>query len=81
MYYDSKDVKDVRIKAVAYSPDEKQVFALGTNWAIYRFRVPLESTEAEAQRLVIDAKASLTDADCAKYLHQRPCPSQLRRSP
>jgi WD40 repeat protein len=79
LYYDSKDAKDVRLKAVAYSPDEKQIYAIGTNWAMYHFPVPFEELQGEARRLVIEAKASLTDGDCGKYLHQNPCPQQVRR--
>src|SRR5579871_4093041 len=76
-YYQAALVKDVAIRAVAYSPDEKEIFALGANWATYRFTVPLEDLPAEARRLA--GKTPLTDQDCAAYLHQTPCPPQVRR--
>ncbi len=78
LYYGNKDVK---IKGVAFSADGQQIYAAGDDWSVYRFVTPLEDLNAEARRLAIEAKASLTDDDCAKYLHQRPCPAQLRRIP
>lgn len=73
--------RDVKIKGVAFSPDEEQIYGTGDNWTLYRFAVPLADLKAEARKLAIEAKVSLTDEDCGKYLHQRPCPQQLRRIP
>jgi WD40 repeat protein len=78
LYYDNKDVK---IKGVAFSADGEQIFAAADDWTVYRFATPLEDVNAEARRLALEAKASLTDADCAKYLHQKTCPLQVRRIP
>ena len=56
LYYDDKEVK---IKGVAFSPDEKQIYAAGDNWTLYFFDAPLADLNAEARRLAIDAKGFL----------------------
>ncbi|MEP7305148.1 MAG: hypothetical protein ABJA98_06490 [Acidobacteriota bacterium] len=75
------DNQEVKIKGVAFSADEKQIYAAGDNWTLYRFDAPLQDLNAEARRLAIDTKTTLTDEHCGKYLHQQPCPQQLRRNP
>jgi WD40 repeat protein len=77
LYYAGKDV----VKWVAFSRDEKQIYAVGDDWTIYRFATPLADLNAEAVRLVTGAKASLTDEDCGTFLHQQPCPAKIRRTP
>jgi len=40
----------IRIKAVAYSPDERQIYAIGDNASIYRFPVSLDDLIVEAKK-------------------------------
>jgi WD40 repeat protein len=75
------DDKGVQIKGVAFSPDEKHIYAVGDNWTLFRFVTPLADLNEEARKLAFDANVSLSDQDCGKYLHQQRCPSQLRRTP
>jgi WD40 repeat protein len=90
VYYDAREQRNLTpprsgpkllIRAVSYSPDEKQIYGIGNNWAVYRFPVPLEDPEAEARRLATELQSTLDDDVCDKYLHQKPCPEQLRRIP
>jgi WD40 repeat protein len=69
----------VSIKAVAFSDDEKQVYAVGDNSILFHFSVSLDDLIAEARKRS-DANKDLTAEDCEKYLHQ-PCPDALRRVP
>jgi WD40 repeat protein len=39
-----------RIKAVTYSPDERQIYAVGDGWIIYRFPVSLDDLMVEAKK-------------------------------
>ena len=40
----------MRMKAVTYSPDERQIYAVGDNWSIYRFPVALDALIVEAKK-------------------------------
>src|SRR4051794_31338658 len=64
-----------RIRAVAFSRDEKELWAVQENWSLYRISLPLEDLNAEALRLVVASKSEITDQDCEQYLHQKPCPA------
>ena len=41
MYYEGAE--GLRIKAVTFSPDERQIYAIGDNWTLYRFPVACRS--------------------------------------
>jgi WD40 repeat protein len=63
------------IGAVALSPDETQLYAIGNDWAVYRHPLRLDDLIAVARKRVA---RPLTDEDCLKYLHQTPCPAEVR---
>jgi WD40 repeat protein len=62
------------VRAVALSPDETQLYAVGNDWAVYRHPLRLDDLIAMAHKRVT---RSLTDDDCLKYLHQTPCPADV----
>jgi hypothetical protein len=76
LYYSGGSEK-VSLKAVAFSPDEKHVYALGDNWTLFRFPLVIDELVADARRRA--AGAVLKDDDCLKYLHQTPCPALRSR--
>lgn len=79
LYY-SGGTQPARILAVAFSRDEKRIYAVGENWTLYTLTVPLDDMAAEARLLATQQKGQLRDEDCATYLHQA-CPPALRRTP
>jgi hypothetical protein len=48
MYYEGAE--GLRIKAVTFSPDERQIYAVGDNWTLYRFPVSLDDLIIEAKK-------------------------------
>jgi WD40 repeat protein len=42
--------EQIKIRAVAFSPDERQIYAVGDNWSIFRFPVALDEVIAEANK-------------------------------
>ncbi len=81
LYYGAREAggDKVRIKAVAFSEDERQVYAVGDDSTLFHFSVSLDDLIAEAGKRS-GAKKDLTGDDCQKYLHQ-PCPEILRHAP
>ena len=79
LYYSPAGSERVTIKSLAFSASETQVYAVTDDVGVYRFTLPLDDQLKEAKQRV--GKSSLSDADCLRYLHQQPCPVQLRRQP
>ena len=79
LYYSPRGGERVSIKALAFGPDEKRVYAVTDDVGVYEFPLALDAVIREATTRV--KHASLSDADCVKYLHQQSCPGQLRRRP
>ena len=48
LYYQAKE--GLTIKAVTFSPDERQIYAVGDDWSLYRFPVSLEDLLLEAKK-------------------------------
>jgi hypothetical protein len=82
LYYDTTEAIEakVKIKAVAFSADERQVYAVGDNFSLFHFPVSLDDLITEARQRTKDAKTIVSEEVCEKYLHQ-PCPEALRRAP
>jgi len=41
---------EINIRAVAFSPDERQIYAVGDNWSIFRFPVAVDDVITEAHK-------------------------------
>ena len=48
LYYQAKE--GLTIKAVTFSPDERQIYAVGDDWSLYRFPVSLDDLLVEAKK-------------------------------
>jgi WD40 repeat protein len=51
MYYQGQtfDKRDIKMNAVVFSPDERQVYAIGDDWSTFRFPIALDDLIAEAR--------------------------------
>jgi WD40 repeat protein len=61
------------VKAIALSPDERHLYAVSSNWTVYRHPLLFDDLIGEARSRV---NGSLTEDDCQVYLHQE-CPAGL----
>lgn len=54
LYYEwqTAEKEEIKIKAIIFSPDEREVFAVGDNWSLFRFPVHIDDLISEAKKRV-----------------------------
>ena len=70
LYYTTANSK-AGLKAVAFSRDERYVYAVADDWTLFRLPLAIGDLVADSRKLA--AGASPKDEDCLKYLRQAKC--------